>query len=217
MRHHPLTRAAAGLAVVVALSGCQGGDVANTPAPSISPILPTAVTTTPTPDEPSATPSVMPTSSSPLITSRPTTSADLETLAAEAEQLYIEYKTLRLKYEAEGGIDGPLPEDLKKYVAGFESQSAEAVLKDAHQAGSHLELTENLRFVRLGTFMDNLEPESLIGLRMCDDGSKVVHVSADGTRRPAAILRHWSEFARGPEGTLQVIYSEVERVSSCDA
>lgn len=152
-----------------------------------------------------------------MITVRPTTSADMETLAQEAEQLYIEYKTLRLKYEANGGIDGPLPEDLKKYVTGEAAEGAEAVLNHVHKAGTRLERIENLRLVRLGTFMTNLEPESLIGLRMCDDGSKLIHVSADGTRKPAAILRYWSEFTRGPEGRLIILYSEVEEVDSCDA
>ncbi|MGA4670371.1 hypothetical protein ACPCG0_11355 [Propionibacteriaceae bacterium Y1923] len=217
MRHHPLTLAAAGLAVVVALSGCQGGDAANTPAPSISPILPTAVTTTPTPDEPSATPSATPASSSPLITSRPTTSADLETLAAEAEQLYIEYKTLRLKYEAEGGIDGPLPEDLKKYVSGREAEAADIILRTVHKEGTKLDNAENFRFVRVGTFMDKLEPEAIIGVQMCDDASKVVHVDAQGQRSQAATMMHWSEFARGPDGTLRIVYNVVKQVDSCDA
>ena len=123
MHRPPLVRLGAALAVVLALAGCDGGSVATTPVPSISPILPT---TSGTATLPSASATTSPSATGSLITVRPTTSAETEALASEAEQVYVAYMTLRLKYEAQGGVAGPLPEDLKKYVAGEEATSRSA-------------------------------------------------------------------------------------------
>ena len=151
----------------------------------------------------------------PLITVRPTTSAETEALAAEAEQVYVAYMTLRLKYEAQGGLAGPLPEDLKKYVAGEEAITAQAVLAQAHELGYKLTGTENLRIVRGPTFTEGLLPEALIGVQFCDDNSGIT-VSPPGEEPgPAVSLQNRPQFARGADGELRVIDKLVTEVESC--
>ncbi|MGD7732043.1 hypothetical protein ACQCX5_03680 [Propionibacteriaceae bacterium G57] len=199
------------MAATVLLSGCQDKPV-TTPAPTVSPILQTAsATSSPTP------PSTAPTPSQTLISTRPTSSTELEALADEAEQVYVAYKKLRLKYEAQGGIDGPLPEDLKQYVAGTESRAVETVLRSVHQKGTKLEKVDRMTFKRVGTFSDDLEENAIIGIQMCDDASQVVFKDGKGSSTRASSLMYWSELGRGPAGTLQVVYSEVKEVASCDA
>lgn len=210
MPRRSLTVACIGIAALVAASGCTASN-GSTSQPPTTPGLPPV----------SATPSATPPAHSPSttiarVTVRPSTSAQTEALAQEAEQVYREYKTLRLKYEANGGVDGPLPDDLKQYVEGQELEDAKLTLQRAHEAGTHLEGVSQMKFVRVGTFFDGLEPNALLGLQICEDASEVSVVLPDGTRTAASTLMHWSEFTRDTTGNIRVVYNESKEVDSCD-
>lgn len=216
-----LTGFTVGVAALLALTGCQGGDTATTPPPSISGFLPTTsgTATFPTPATtavPSTTPTT-PTASVSLITVRPTTSADIETLAKEAEQVYVEYMTLRLKYEANGGVNGPLPADLKKYVDGQEAITAEAVLRQAYSLRNKLTGIESLRIVRRSAFAEGLAPNALIGVEFCDDNSGITVTPPNEEPGPAATVLNRAQFGRGTDGQLRMIDNRIREVDSCDA
>ena len=212
----PRTSVVVSLAVIGALvlSACQPTDTATTPPPSL--LTTTATSGTPPKSAP-ATTSVTPSPSTPLITARPTTPEQTAALAAEAEAVYREYKKLLLTYEAKGGVDGPLPEPLKKYVAGEAAATLDSILRKTFEAGGKLEGVELYQVTRVSDFMNELEPTAIIGVEFCDDGSRVTVVTRQGARSAGRSFKSWSEFARGTDGRLRIIYNESKEIASCDS
>lgn len=211
------------LAYCFLVAGCdRGGTAASSPVvtmsvPELTVASPSTTATTTAPSSAVVTPSATTTSpAAPVITWRPTTAAEREALAKEAEQVYREYKKLRISYEAKGGVNGPLPEPLKKYVAGGQARSVEDLLQGLSKIdGYQITGAENLRIVRKGMFVDKLEPEALIGVEFCDDASALTVRTAQETSR-GDIFLNWSEFARGSDGRLRIVYNETKRAAKCE-
>lgn len=213
----------AALSLLLVAGGCTKDEAGESPSPVT--IAPTSVVSPSTPESTSVGPSSAPpstTASAPssaspsmLVTARPTTAAEREALAREAEGVYRAFHKLRLSYEAKGGIEGPLPSDLQKFVSGKAAESSLQLLHEAHARGQRLEKTELLQMRQVSTFLNDLEPGALIGVQFCNDYSRVLVVGTDGKRRQGTVTLNWSEFGRDSRGDLKILYNESKQVKSC--
>ena len=199
---------AAGLAAALLLAGCSK-DEATPPAASTTsaPVM----SVTPSAGKTTAKASTAPASSAPVITARPTTKAEEEALAKEAEQVYLKSAKAQLALMT----PGKLPEDVAQYLMGDELSSVSQAQKYFHDEGLRFQNTSRIKMHVKKHYIEDLEPDSLIGLVICSDGSRALSIDRSGKETPGSITVANAEFKRHDDGRLRIHYSVTEEEPKC--
>ncbi|MGD8214424.1 hypothetical protein [Aestuariimicrobium sp. Y1814] len=216
---HPLARrciagVTSAVAAVALLAACQPSGGETTPPPSISPILPTTQTGSPSVSSSSSASATVSPSPSLVVTARPTTAEETAALAAEAEWVYREMRRLMDEYESQGGAE-TLPEPLKEFVGGVYASSAEKSLQFTFTQGNSFQGSTIVH--RQAIIGEDLQPSSLIGIQFCNDMTgRSASAKGGSPQQVNALVRNRAEFSRASDGKLRITYNESKEASSCD-
>ncbi|MGA4507936.1 hypothetical protein ACQB6R_02750 [Propionibacteriaceae bacterium G1746] len=216
LRRAPLVPLGIVVAGAVLLAGCQPSGGSTSPMPTVSPILQTTRSSpSRTPTAPSSSAATTPTPTPTWVVSvKPTTPEQTAALTAEADRVFREYMKLRYSYEAKGGVAGPLPDPLKKYLTGNAAGFVEQILQDQHQAGATYENADRVTFVLVKSQPPTLNGAALISVEFCEDARAVTVVERDGKRFSAGFIAHHAEFAWA-QGALRISDFDASEAKSC--